>query len=226
MRATAWPQDAHRSVSASALTFALWLALSGATASAQSIVIGRADAQPGQRVSVQVVLNSAGQQIAGTENDISFDPSAPIAATASGAPDCRRNVAIDKGGTAFSFRPNGCFESETCTGVRAIVFALDNSDPIPSGSVLYTCDIAVAENADGTYPLSCSAPLGSRPDGGAVSLSCTDGLVAVSGAAPTSTPVPTATPETAPCLGDGDGDRQVSISELIKVVGNSLHGCR
>ncbi len=219
-----WARETRHSFPLGALACALWLALPASAGSAQTIAIGQAETQPGQRVSVQVVLNTDGQEIAGTQNEISFDPAAPIAATASGRPDCRRNAAIDKGATSFSFRPNGCFESGTCTGVEAFVFALDNSDPIPTGSVLYTCDIAVGENADGTYALPCSNPLGSSPGGDAVSISCTDGLVSVGGTVPTSTPVPTATPQV-PCLGDGDGDGRVTIGELIKAVNNSLNGC-
>ena len=67
------------------------------------------------------------------------------------------NPAIDKSGTSFAFLPEGCTPGDTCTGVRALVRALDEvNSPIPSGSALYTCEVAIdGEVANGTYPLAC-----------------------------------------------------------------------
>jgi hypothetical protein len=62
------------------------------------------------------------------------------------------NDAIEKGGTSFAFQPSGCTAGTDCTGVRALVLALDNVDPIPTGSVLYTCQVAIAgDAADGDF---------------------------------------------------------------------------
>ena len=36
---------------------------------------------------------------------------------------------------------------------------------------------------------------------------------------------PSPTPTSAPCLGDEDGDRRVTIDELVRAVGNALNGC-
>jgi hypothetical protein len=85
--------------------------------------------------------------VAGVQNDLGFDADAArIGAAANGRPACRVNPAIDKGGTAFAFVGDG--------GVRAIVLALDNVDPIADGAVLYTCDVSIADTARaGSYTL-------------------------------------------------------------------------
>jgi hypothetical protein len=46
---------------------------------------------------------------------------------------------------AFAFLPPGCFGPD-CS-VRALVLAFDNVDPIPDGSVLFTCHMLIAPDA-------------------------------------------------------------------------------
>src|SRR5512143_1333422 len=46
--------------------------------------------------------------LAGTNNDIVFDPPALLAARANGRPLCVVNDSIEKGATQFSFGPTGC----------------------------------------------------------------------------------------------------------------------
>lgn len=174
-------------------------------ASAQAVVIegGEATGAPGETVDVSVSLSTEGSQVAGTENVLGFNPTdvAVAAKTTNSRPDCAVNEAINKGGTAFAFQPSGC-SGLACTGVKALVLALDNVDPIPDGSVLYTCKVAIAADAEnGDYPLECSAPGASDPAGGALIAACTSGTITVGGveeptATPTETPVvDTPTPE-------------------------------
>jgi hypothetical protein len=122
-----------------------------------------------------------------------------------GNPQCAVNPAIAKGATSFSFEPQPCTPGTTCTGIRALVFAETNLDPIPTGSVLYTCTVALAGDASGSYPLTCSRPRSGDPDANPLGTACTDGLITVvtatASAAPTLTPTipgeatPTGTPE-------------------------------
>ncbi len=64
-------------------------------------------------------------------------------------------------------------------------------------SVLYTCDVGLAggtsaatiSGATGTFPITCSEPGGSDPDGNPLTMECVDGSVTIE-APPT--PVPTA----------------------------------
>lgn len=184
--------------------------VSVAGVAAGTIEIGSTQGLQGETADFDVSLNVAGEnQIAGTQNDITFDSLAAIASRTAGTrmvPDCAVNPAINKGGTAFSFQPPSCTPGTDCTGIRALVLALDNVEPIPSGSVMYTCQVAISEDAvdDEEYPLTCSNAGASDPAGVALDVDCTDGTVTVSGGAgPTDTPDtgPTSTPTVTPPTG-------------------------
>jgi MYXO-CTERM domain-containing protein len=145
-----------------------------------SILIGSATGEPGSTVDVDVSLDTNGEaQVAGTQNDITFDSAARIAAKENGKPDCTVNPEIEKGGTSFAFQPSGCTPGEDCNGVRALVLALDNTDPIPDGAVLYTCKIEIASDATGEFPLTCSNPGAGDPDGERLGVDCSDGTITV-----------------------------------------------
>ncbi len=83
------------------------LCLGSSAALAQKIIAGNASGDPGQQVTVTVTLSTGGQSVAGTQNDIGFQPQARVAAKATGKPDCALNGDIGKGASSFSFRPSG-----------------------------------------------------------------------------------------------------------------------
>lgn len=115
-----------------------------------ALSLSKASGAPGQRVEVSVVLHTGGAKIAGTQNDIVFDPSqVAIAPNADGTPACSANAALRKNGTAFSFLPKGCrpMIGNGCTTVRALVLSLNNVDPIADGSTLYTCKVQIGPQA-------------------------------------------------------------------------------
>ncbi len=91
-----------------ALATAGALCLGSSAALAQKIIAGNASGDPGQQVTVTVTLSTGGQSVAGTQNDIGFQPQARVAAKANGKPDCAVNGDIGKGATSFAFRPSGC----------------------------------------------------------------------------------------------------------------------
>ena len=91
-------------------------------------------------------MDAPGQSVAGLQNDIVFSANAPVAAAAN-HPDCSVNPAINKGFTSFAFQPPGCTPQVSCTGMRAVVISLSNTNPIPDGSVLYTCNVAISPSA-------------------------------------------------------------------------------
>jgi len=163
-------------------------------ASDATIIVGSASGEAGDTVSFDVSLET-GTDVAGTQNDIAFAAPIAIAARSNGRPDCTVNPEIEKGGTSFAFQPSGCTAGTDCTGVRALVLALDNVDPIPDGSVMYTCNAVIDAEADnGTYDLTCSNPGASDPIGGALLAQCTSGAIQVGGdITPTDTPTPTPT---------------------------------
>ena len=147
--------------------------------------------QPGTQITFTATLLAGTAMVAGTQNDITFDPAnIPINAKANGKPDCAVNAGIDKGATSFAFRPNGC-TGTACTSVRALVLSTDNVDPIPDGSVLYTCNINVAQSANTKYTLGVTGVIFSDPSGNQVpGVSGCDGAV-VAGLQPTLTPTQT-----------------------------------
>ncbi|MBX3025536.1 hypothetical protein KF840_11585 [bacterium] len=169
----------------------------GGSSADVTIIVGDASGSAGDTVAVEVSLET-GVDVAGTQNDTAFAAPIAIKARSNGKPDCAVNDAIDKGGTSFAFQPAGCTAGTNCTGIRALVLALDNVDPIPTGSVLYTCQVAIASDASaGTYPLTCSNPGASDPNGGALDTVCQNGSVEVGGPVvdtPTVTPTNTESP--------------------------------
>lgn len=132
---------------------------------------------PGEVLRIQASLHLAGDSlVAGVQNDLTFDPSLPIAARPNGRPDCAFDPATGKNASAFGFQPPGCIPGEDCAAVRAVVLSFGDTDPIPDGSVLYTCNLAPAADAEAgrAYPLRCSFALGSTPDGLPVAVDCPD----------------------------------------------------
>ena len=168
---------------------------------ATTIEIGSTSGNIGQSgLSIDVTLVTT-EMVAGTQNDITFTSQVQIAAN-NGSPDCTVNSAINKGATAFSFLPSGC-SGAACTGVRALVLSFSNTTPIPTGSVLYTCNIDITSSAENgqSYALTCANAGASDPNGNALAANCTNGSVAVGGGTPGATGTPTATPT--PSTGGG-----------------------
>jgi len=154
----------------------------GATSAAgghASISLGAVTGAPGQDVNLVATLRAAGAHVAGTQNDLTFDP-VNVSMGASGKPSCRVNSAIGKGASAFSLRPVGC-QGNGCTSVRALVFSMDNTDPIPDGAVLYTCTLHISPSAPpGQYQLKASGVTLSTPAGQKLpNASASDGVLTV-----------------------------------------------
>lgn len=146
-----------------------------------TIIVGSGTGPAGGTTTISVALETD-VEVAGTQNDIAFAPQARIAADDDGDPDCAVNGAIDKDGTTFAFQPVGCTPGTDCTSVRALVLALNNVDPIPDGSVLYTCVIEIAADATTSYPLTCSNAGSGGPDGERIGTDCTNGTVTIASA--------------------------------------------
>ncbi|MBX3026804.1 hypothetical protein KF840_18000 [bacterium] len=144
------------------------------------IILSSATAGPGATVTITATLQTGGARIAGTQNDISFDPHAiAVVRKANGRPDCRANAALGKEGTAFTFVPQLCAPG-ACDSMRALVLSLSNIDTIPDGSVLYTCTVEVSLDAtSGAKPLRLSRVGFSDPGGKVISGVGVDGSVTV-----------------------------------------------
>lgn len=154
-----------------------------------TFLIGSAIGSGGGTTTIDVVLQTA-VEVMETQNDIVLGPEIQIGIDDLGRPRCAVNPDINKDQTSFALR---CDESAVCT-LRVHVRAIDDVNPIPNGSTLYTCEIDIAPDAaPGTYTLAC-ATLGASDQGGnALSTACVDGSVDVDGLTAAS-PTPTATP--------------------------------
>lgn len=173
---------------------------------AVEVELGVVSGTAGTQVSVDATLHTNGESVAGTQNDIGFDASTPVAANFMGRPDCAPNPAIDKTATVFAFLPNGCSPGLDCTGVRALVTSLANFDPIPDGSILYTCTIDISPfAADGLHPLIASFVRASTPGGQPIPAFGTDGGVITSGGMMPPTPTPTPVTDTTIVVGSASG---------------------
>lgn len=176
-----------------------------------ALVVGLTIGPPGESAEFGVTL-AAGRNVAGTLNDISFPPEAPVAVRANDRPDCTVNPLINKSATSFAFQPPGCEPGVDCSGVRAIVLAFDNLFPIVPGALLYWCRVAIPlESPTGPYPLRCSNAAAGDRHGNTLPTTCADGVVVVDffpipSPTPTPTPMPTPT-ATAPARPEPRAER-------------------
>jgi len=169
-----------RRLSGAVLTAGAIALLATGAAHAASIDIGTASGAAGDDVTVAVSLRTMGAAVLGTQNRIEFGRETPIGAMANGQPDCAANPAIHKNATGFRFLPLGCDPAADCAAVRAVVLAFDNLDAIPDGATLYTCRIAIADDAaTGTYPLRNTQVGASAANGETVQTTGTDGSIEV-----------------------------------------------
>lgn len=135
-----------------------------------SLTLGSAVGRPGDTVHFDVAMKSIGIPVAGVQNDLFL---AGWSIDAQGEqPHCEVDPAINKPASAFRFLANG--------GVRALIIALDNTDAIPDGAVVYRCTTTIpATIAAGTYGISCQNASASDPHGGALAVRCTPGSIQV-----------------------------------------------
>ncbi|HVO24633.1 MAG TPA: hypothetical protein VMW56_13495 [Candidatus Margulisiibacteriota bacterium] len=136
---------------------------------AVSINIGSASGTAGGQVQVPVTLSTTGEEVAGVANDIVFDPAAAIV-------ECIINPAF-AGLSGAVLLPDGCTPGVDCRRSRVLIIQFPPL-PIDDGSVLYICTIAIAADAPmKSYPLTCSAPSVSDPNGKPLPVQCADGQV-------------------------------------------------
>jgi len=188
--------------------------------------VGTAAGSRLQQVSFGVTLRNNGTAVAGTQNDITFDATTPIAANASGEPDCSVNPAINKPASAFAFRPVGC-SAGACTGIRAVIFSTSDSGSIPDFALLYSCRVNIAGNAPfTTVPLTISDVYASNPTGQLLAAAGKNGKVLVTSVAPS--PTPTSPPRPAFVVGSATDlpNHRVEFTTSLRSMGAMLAGAQ
>jgi hypothetical protein len=163
-----------------------------------TVEVGSAIGSPGGVVEIEVALDT---DVDITDVTLLLDYDAPIGVQAndSGSPDCTVNPEINKPNSVFTFMPIGCASRGDCTSVDAGITSFTLSDPIPDGSVMFTCQFTIAANAaPRTYEIRCGEATAREPEGPYEPVNCEDGFITVQGSGPsptpTSTPVRTSTP--------------------------------
>lgn len=125
------------------------------------IEIGRVRERSGGIAVVDVVLRTNGWDVAGLQHDMYYGPEDFAVPT----PRCSPNFSIEKEGTSFARRG--------WNGFRVVVLSFDDVDPIPDGSVLYSCHFSYA----GESELIGFNAIASSPQGTRVPVEIIDGWI-------------------------------------------------
>ena len=148
------------------------LLLSAARGYAVSFNVGSASGTAGTQVQFAVTLSTTNMEVAGTANDIMFDPATPVV-------DCTVSPAF-AGLSGAILLPDNCTPGVDCQGARVLIIQFPPI-PIADGAILYTCNVQIsADAAAGNYPLTCLEPAAAAPGGKALPAQCVDGQVTVS----------------------------------------------
>ena len=165
------------------------------------INVGSAEGRAGETVSIEVTVDTEGDDVGGIQNDIGFEAQASIAVDEFGRPICRVAPLLGIIAATFALLPPGCERDLDCELVRALVLDLRNLPQSPDGLV-YTCDVAIAPGAPpGQYLLMNSNTQAADPDWNPLPTTGTDGVVVV-----------------VPCTGDCNTDGQVTVDELVLAI--------
>lgn len=174
-------------------------------AHAQQAVIESLTSAPGAAATMTVRLVTANQAVGGVQLDVILPVSvAMVSSKANGRPQCTANPEINRELSAFAFQPPQC-PAGSCTAVRSLIFGQEDLTPIPDGSVLFTCELAVSAAApSGQYALGTDRVVMSTPDGMRITTATGQGgtltilppsptATSTSTRTATATPTPTAT---------------------------------
>jgi MYXO-CTERM domain-containing protein len=129
------------------------------------VEVGSATGNPGDRVTLEVRLHPGAAEVSGIQADIGFAPATAFARAPTGRPDCAYGTDPSVAGfSSLGFQPPLC--TDDCRAIRAIVLSTDLEHALPEGTLLLTCTIEIAADAEpGTYPLSLSNLGASTPEG-------------------------------------------------------------
>lgn len=127
----------------------------------------------GDELTLSVALSVSGTPVVATQNQLHFPHGTSVVS-------CRANEEIGKDATLFTYLPQGCQRGVDCSSVRVLVFSLTDSNPIPDGSLLYTCKVRIhADATPGRSEIACDDTLASTADAEALPADCPAAAVVV-----------------------------------------------
>jgi len=135
------------------------------------------NAPPGSMTPVYVTLRSYGVAVTALEHEIGFGPYAPIADRGDGVPDCEPGPELSQPSASFTFVPDGCTVTDSCTGVHA---ALTTRAPIPEEGIAYSCQVALVEKTSPpeegcSHRLTCESGQATARSGAPLRVLCPEG---------------------------------------------------
>jgi hypothetical protein len=137
---------------------------------------------PGDALSVSVVLRPYGLAVTELQHDMGFGRFAPVVDRGDGVPDCEPGPDLSVRSANFAFVPEGCAQTDSCTGVRA---SLTTRYAIPDYAVAYRCTVVLVEEPSSPeegchHPLTCVGGAATSAAGQPLTVHCpegSDGLV-------------------------------------------------
>ncbi len=193
----------QRALQVTVAQFALVLAVSLATPAAPAAAVYmtmNATKTEGGGVHLCVGVESGGQKVAGTQNDLVFDASCAALKpeTCAAVPDAKKPL-------------HGNAVKDDPTRYRALVFALDNVDPVRDGP-LYCCDFTLKGGGDACCPVRFDRLGVSDPTGGTLEVSGNPAqLCLATGAAPAGAAAPPAAQPPAPTSATRGGNQWIWV---------------
>jgi hypothetical protein len=160
--------------------------------------IGSAEGLPGEMVNIDMIVETTiAAQVIGGFNFIEFDPMTPVLVGGNGEPVCVANSTVGQP-ASFDFSPAGCTPAMNCNAVYADVGSDTDPRAFPSGSVMYSCTVAISPSAQpGSYLLFCYGLWVIDYESGFINSHCETGEIRVL-APPTPTYTPTPSPTSMP----------------------------
>lgn len=135
---------------------------------AASMSVSSAQGRPGDTVNICVDLASEGQEVAGVQADVVSDPQCALIDTSS----CRKG-SHNKDLHKAKLSPSR---------MRAIVLAMDNTEPIADGTRLFCCDFLIPEDTTtSNCPVTLQSPAASDSTGHALTARALAGAILIAG---------------------------------------------
>lgn len=123
---------------------------------------------PGSPANISVILETTdNEEVVAVQNRLSYDATfLSVASSDEARPSCRVPAGLEKEASAFGFRGPCSVETGICSSLQAVIVSLTNFDPIPSGAVLYQCDVVPSlDTLPGSYRIHLAEVLYSSGNG-------------------------------------------------------------
>jgi hypothetical protein len=132
---------------------------------------------PGDALGVAVGLRPYGMAVTELQHEMGFTRFAPVVDRGGGVPDCEPAPDLSVLSADFAFVPDGCVQTDSCTGVRA---SLTTRYAIPDYATVYRCMVVLVDEPSSPeegchHPLTCVGGTATSAAGQPLILHCPQG---------------------------------------------------